>query len=228
MSKLIHAIIPALLLAVSPLAAAQDVSKDVKDKLDEFISSAYKVAMTGFPCKQKPGGKARILRWQGVDRCLNNAAGKVDWEDLTKRLESLRAGSGRISRSEFTSAVEASLSAHALPFEQVFSVRDDRALIPLTNSVLRFLPPDSLRDLPVFERTGTKVGTFAGVYTFERTGALASVNTYRLTLFQYADPNGNVHPAADKLLLDSYGVPWKDARTQPGFRLTSERLPFVR
>jgi hypothetical protein len=42
------------------------------------------------------------------------------------------------------------------------------------------------------------------------------------------DRNGNVQPAADKLLLDSYGVPWRDARAQRGFRLTSEKLPFGR
>jgi hypothetical protein len=199
----------------------------MQGKIDELISGAYQTARAGMPCKQKPAGKARILHWQSVDRCLNDAAGRIDWEELTKKLENLRAGSGRLSRDELTAMVESSLSAQALTFEQVFDVSDERALLPLTNSLLRFLPADSLRDLPVFDRSGTKVGAFAGLYTFERTGALASVNTYRLTLFQYEDLNGSVQSASDRLLLDSYGVPWKDARTQRGYRLTSERLPFV-
>jgi len=228
MSKLFSALIAVLLLAYVSSALSQDVPKDVKDKIDELISGAYQTASAGLPCKQKPAGKGRILHWQSVDRCLNDAAGRIDWEELTKKLENLRAGSGRLSRNDFTSAVESSLSAHALTLDQVFAVSDDRALLPLTNSLLRFLPADSLHDLPVFDRNGTKVGTFVGLYTFERTGALASVNTYRLTLFQYEDLNGDVQSAADRLLLDSYGVPWREARTQRGYRLTSERLPFVR
>ncbi len=219
-----------LILSTAPfrLCFSQEVPKDVRDRIDELISAAYATAEEQFPCKVKPAGKAKIARWQDVDRCLNSAAGRVDWEDLTKKLESIRASSGRVSRAEFTDAVEASLSAHALLFEKVFLIKNEKALIPLTNSLLRFLPADSLRDLPVFDNTGARIGTFAGVYTFERAGALASANTYRLTLFQYADPNGNVHAASDRLLLDSYGVPWSAARQQRGFRLTSERLPFVR
>ncbi len=228
MSKSIFFFSLVLLLVSTPFGVCQSVPKDLRDKVDELIAEAYKAAEAQFPCKLKPSGKARIVRWQPVDRCLNEAAGRVDWEELTKKLENLRAGSGRVSRGEFTDLVEASLSAHALPFDKVFLIKNEKALIPLTNSLLRFLPADSLRDLPVFDKRGERIGSFAGVYTFERTGALASANTYRLTLFQYADANGNVHSAADRLLLDSYGVPWSAARQQRGFRLTSERLPFVR
>ncbi len=229
MLKIIRALIPALLLTSVVPSFSQDIPKDVKDRIDELISPAYQAAVAQFPCKVSPGGKARIVHWQQVDRCLNRAAGRVDWEDLTKKLESLRAGSGRLSRDDFTAAVEASLSAHALTFESVFSIKSEKALLPLTNSLLRFLPPDSLRDLPVFDSSGARIGTFVGIYTFERMGALASANAYHLTFFQYADASGNVQPAGDKnLLLDNYGVPWRDARAQRGFRLTSERLPFVR
>ncbi len=228
MAKTIFSFIPILLLAAPLAGSYQEVPKDVRDKIDELITGAYKTAEGQFPCKVKPAGKARIVRWQQVDKCLNEAAGRVDWEELTKDLENVRAASGRVSRSEFTDAVEASLTAHALTFEKVFLIKAEKVLIPLTNSLLRFLPPDSLRDLPVYDNRGERIGAFAGTYTFERAGALASANTYRLTLFQYADANGNVHSASDRLLLDSYGVPWNSARRQPGFRLTSERLPFVR
>ncbi len=225
-----HVSLFVLILMIFPALPVfcQDVAKDVKAKVDELIVGAYKTAETNFPCKLRPSGKAKIVPWQRVDKCLNGAAGLVDWEELTKRLESIRAASGRMSRNEFTELVEASLSAHALPFEKVFEIKNEKALIPLTNSLLRFLPADSLHDLPVFDNRGERIGTFAGIYSFERTGGLASANTYRLTLFQYADANGNVHSASDRLLLDSYGVPWSAARQQRGYRLTSERLPFVR
>jgi hypothetical protein len=228
MVKPIRAIIPVLLLAFVPAASSQNVSKEMKDKIDGLISSAYQTATGQFPCRVKPGGKARILHWQRVDSCLNGAADRVDWSALSEKLQDLRSAAGNVSKVDFSAAIETSLSDHALTYEKVFQVKDEKALLPLTNSVLRFLPADSLQDLPVFDKTGAVVGSFVGVYTFERTGALASANTYRLTLFQYTDRNGNVQPAADKLLLDSYGVPWKDARTQRGFRLTSEKLPFSR
>ncbi len=218
-----------LVIASSPGVFSQNIPKDVKDKVDQLISEAYKTAEEQFPCKVKPAGAAKIARWQDVDKCLNRAAARVDWEELTKKLESIRAGTGRVSRGEFTDLVEASLSAHAVPFEKVFEIKNEKALIPLTNSLLRFLPADSLHDLPVFNNKGERIGLFAGTYTFERTGGLATANTYKLTLFQYSDANGNIHSAADRYLLyDSYGVPWTSARKQPGYRLTSERLPFVR
>jgi hypothetical protein len=76
----------------------------------------------------------------------------------------------------------------------------------------------------VTDKYGTDVGTFAGTYAYERTGGLATANTYRLVLFQYRDRNGNIQTAADKLLLDSFGVPWKSAMAQRGFCLPSDRL----
>jgi hypothetical protein len=115
--------------------------------------------------------------------------------------------------------VEASLSAHALTFDRVFVVKDPETLVPLTNSLLKFLPADSLLNLPVYGKAGTQVGTFMGTYSYERTGGLASANKYSLVLFQYADRNGNVQPAGDKLLLDSFGISWKEAQGQKGFRL---------
>jgi hypothetical protein len=228
MLKPYSAIIPILLLACAPAASGQGVSNDMKKRIDGLISAAYETASAQFPCKVKPAGAARIFHWQSVDSCLNGAADRVDWMALSETLEKLRAGAGNVSKVDFSDAVEASLSDHALNFDKVFQVKDEKALLPLTNSVLRFLPADSLHDLPVSDKTGVVVGSFIGVYTFERKGALASANNYRLTVFQYADHNGNVQSAADRLLLDSYGVPWKDARSQRGFRLTSEKLPFSR
>jgi len=196
----------------------------MKDKTDAVIAQAYNTAATKFPCKIKTRGKVDMLRCEEVDRCLNRAAAEVDWNVLAKQLQDLRNSVSGVSGSDFAAAVELSLSAHALAYDKVFLVKNAKARLPLTNSLLKFLPADSLQNLPVFDRTGTQVGTFSGVYSYERSGGLAAANTFRLALFQYTDRNGNVQSASDKLLLDSFGVPWRDAVNQRGFRLTSEKL----
>jgi hypothetical protein len=126
--------------------------------------------------------------------------------------------------AEVEEVVEASLSAQSLPYEKVFKVKDTDALLPLTNSALKFLPRDALQDLPVFDKTGTKVGAFAGTYSFERTGGSDSTGTYKLMLFQYMDLKGEMQSSSDRILLDSFGVPWADAVKKSGFRLVSDRL----
>ncbi len=213
-----------LLGLCSATALSQDVPPDVKAKIDTAVAEAYRAAAAQFPCKVKTRGKADMLRWQDVDRCLNEAAARVDWEAMSRQFGELRTSVYGISQIGFAAAVEDSLSTHALNYGQVFSVKNGKALLPLTNSVLRFLPADSLLNIPVFDRTRTQVGTFTGVYSYERSGGLATANSYRLSLFQYTDRNGNVQTATDKLLLDSFGVPWKDAANQRGYRLTSDKL----
>ncbi len=227
MNIILNAIFIGLMLREVPAPGSQGIPKDLLEKIDTIVAGAYQAAAARFPCKIGTG-KHRMMSWQKVDRCLNDAAAEVDWEGISKQLEALRAEPTRIPISEFNGAVDTSLAAHALPYEKVFIVKDERALLPLTNSILKFLPADSLHDLAVFDRTGSEVGRFSGVYPYERQGGLASANTYRLMLFQYTDKLGNVQSASERLLLDSFGVPWKDARTQPGFRLTSEKLDVKR
>lgn len=224
----LHTFFIALLLGNPPAAGSPGLPKDLQDKIDAIVAGAYQAATAEFPCKIGTGGKRRMMSWQKVDRCLNNAAGEVDWEGISKQLEALRIEPTRVSLDEFIGAVETALATHALPYEKVFTVKDERAFLPLTNSILKFLPADSLHDLPVIDRTGSEVGRFSGVYSYERKGGLASANIYRLMLFQYTDKLGNVQSASEKLLLDSFGVPWKDTRTQLGFRLTSEKLDVKR
>lgn len=213
----------ALCALVAP-ALCQDLPKEMKDKIDAAVVEAYRAAAAEFPCKIKTRGKARMLRWEDVDRCLNNAAAKVEWGELSKQLQGLRVSVYGISESSFTAEIDASLSAHALTFDKVFSVKDPKASLTLTNSLLKFLPADSLQNLPVFDKMGTQVGTFSGIYFSERIGGLATANSYRLALFQYTDRNGNMQSPTDKLLLDSFGVPWKDAMSQRGYRLTPEKF----
>ena len=203
-------------------SAARD---DLANKVDAIVASAYTTVSEEFPCQVKARGKPKILRWEELDRCLNQSVNRMDWDVVLKGLENLRAGENGRSDNEILAALDASLSARALVFEKVISARaSEDVLLPLTNSLLKYLPADSLQNLPVFDKAGAQVGTFLGIYSFERTGGLASANTYRLSLFQYSDRNGNVQGVGEKLLLDSYGVPWKEARSQRGFRLPAEKF----
>ncbi len=167
-----------------------------------------------------------MLHWELVDRCLNDASARVDWDSLSKDLQSLRKNGRGVAEGDFAAAVDASLSAHAVPYEKVFLVKNEEALLPLTNSVLKYLSTNGLQNGAVFDKTGKRLGSFSGVYDYERTGGLATANMYRLTVFQYTDTNGNIQSATDKLLLDSYGVPWKEAGSSGAFRLNAEKLLF--
>jgi len=211
----------------SSAASGGELPKETSAAIDVAVLDAYRAASTGFPCQIKSRGKPKMMRWEQVDQCLNEATNKVDWPTFSRHLESVRSSTAGITPSEFNAAVEASLSEHALLYESVFVVKASEILLPLTNSLLRFVPPDSLTGLAVSDKVGNQVGTFAGLYSYERSGGLASANMFRLVLFQYTDRNGQVQSSSGRLLLDSFGVPWKDARSKKGFRLAMEKLTLA-
>jgi hypothetical protein len=207
-----------------PATSGETLPQETSAAIDAAVLNAYRAASAGFPCKVKGRRKPKMMRWEQVDRCLNDAVNRVDWAAFSRQLETARSNAKEIPAPDFNAAVEASLQEHALPYDSVFTVKSDEILLPLTNSVLRYLPPDSLMGFPVTDKTGTEVGTFSGLYSYERSGGLASANMFRLVLFQYTDRSGKVQSSPDRLLLDSFGVPWKDARSRKGFRLTMEKL----
>ena len=213
-----------LLLLSTGAAPAGQLPKDVADKLDATIALAYQAAATKLPCKVSPTGKAHILDWKDVDKCMSRAVLRVDWEELSRRLNDLQPPN--ISGGEFIAAVENSFSKQALPFEKVFRVKNEKALLPLTNSLLKYLPPNSLMDQPVFDQKSKKsIGAFAGVFFYEREGGgTVSGHGYRLALFQYVDSQGKIQAPADRELYDSFGIPWTLVMSQPGFRFTTEKL----
>jgi hypothetical protein len=201
---------------------ARQTARDLNDKIEALIAPAFQSAVAGFPCKLKERGKPKMLHWEEVDDCLNNAAAaKIDWRALSSSLSEVRDGIRGLSTAEFAAVVESALAKYTVPFEKMFTVKDEKALLPLTNSLLRFLPAGSLQDIPVFDKVGTLMGMFGGVYSYESSG---SGNPYHLAQFQYADKNGEFKSAPERLLLDSFGVPWKDAKSQPGFRLPADKL----
>jgi len=203
----------------------QYITTEAEAKIDSLIVAAYQSAEEEFPCKVKAGGNPRMIRWQDIEKCLNDAEDRVDWGSLNKQIETLRVDGGFL-QLDILETVESALSAHAIPYTRVFKVNKEDALLPLSNTVLKFLPPDSLIDLPVFDkRTKKQIGTFSGVFTYEKSGGLSAANSYKLSFFQYTDMKGDLQtPTVRNLLLDSYGVPWEDASSEPGFRLTSNKL----
>jgi hypothetical protein len=219
----------ALLGGFADSGICQDRDKDLAGKIDAIISAAYQSAAAQFPCKVKTRGKAKMLHWQQVDECLNGANDRIDWEDVSRQIQEFGKSSGS-SGIDISAAVESSLSTCAIPFDKVFLVKDIEALLPLTNSLLKFLPSESLQDFPVYDKSGAKIGTFSGVYSYEKAGGLTAGNTYRMSIFQYTDLKGEIQAPSgpNRLLLDSYGVPWKGAISQPGFRLNADRLNLKR
>ena len=200
----------------------QNLPEDLQKQVDAVVQEAYQSASAKFPCELKADGNPKMLHWQSADKCLNRAYERVDWENISMRFREIQEKS-RIESADFLSAVEASLSAHAVVYGRVFTVIDDKALLPLSNSVLKFLPADSLGGLPVTDKTGKKIGTFSGTYTFEKMGEISGA-IQRHSLFQYTDAHGNIQSSSDRLLLDSFGVSWKDAAQQRGFRLPADKI----
>ncbi len=215
-------LIAMLLAAMTQSGLCQDSSEALKAKVDAVVVEAYQSFASVFPCKIKAGGKPKILSWEGIEKCFYKANERMDWESLSIKIQEIR-DKGRYQNADVISAMEASLTRHALPFEKVFRVKEAEVLLPLSNSILRYLPENSLMELPVYDRSGTRVGTFAGGYTFEKMGEISG-NRQVHSLFQYTDPAGKIHSSSDRLLLDSFGVPWKEASPQPGFRLNSEKF----
>ncbi|MGD0099286.1 MAG: hypothetical protein ABSC60_02950 [Acidobacteriota bacterium] len=211
-----------LLAGFSLAAQTRTPSDEVKSKIDAVISKAYESASAQFPCKLGTSGKPKMLEWQTLGKCLSRANGRVDWGEVSMQLQEIRKDSG-FDAAAISGLVDSSLSAHALPYEKIFAVKKMNALLPLSSSLLKFLPEGSLQDLPVFSKSGTQIGTFAGPYSFEKAGELSGrIESHRL--FQYTDSKGELHGSPDVLLLDSFAVPWKSAVSQPGFRLPSDKI----
>jgi len=213
-------------LGVALPAFGQDGREELKKKVDEIVAQAYKEASVQFPCKLNTSGKAKMGRWKDVENCVNPAHDLVDWDGHAEALKKIREDE-RVLHEVLAAAVEAALTEQALSFDRIFLVKEKvagEALLPLSNSLLKFLPEKSLAELTVFNKKGDLLGTFVGIYSFERSGGLEILSGYYIVNFQYADLFGSTQTPGERFLLDSYGVPWRDARVQPGFRLPSNRL----
>jgi hypothetical protein len=215
-----------VLLVWFAAAAAGQMPQDVTTKADALIAAAYQAALVKLPCKLSKGPNSRMLNWKNVDKCMDQARQRVNWDELASRLIALRPSF--LPEGDFAGAIENLLVKHALPYNKVFRVGKPDALLPLTNSILKYAIQDELMNMPVLPQKGNQpIGVFSGTFTHEKAGAMATGNTYRLSMFQYTDPQGKMQTPSDKLLLDSYGIRWGDIESKPGFRFPVELIPGI-
>ncbi len=139
------------------------------------------------PRKLKTRGKPRMGRWEVVDKTLN---------ELSQRLQ------GKSCR---------------LTFGQIFDNGRDDVLFPLTNTVVRIVPEESLSGLTVITREGNELGPYQGRVRFDRSGGLYALDKYTLYYFQYRGSDSQVHAAGTRLLLDEFGVRWSELRNRVAF-----------
>lgn len=179
------------------------------------------------PKKIKTHGNPKAARWEDVDTVLASLANRVDAKQLVGQLRDFHQKQSVSDRAEvLDAAVEKSLAAHVIRFQDLFTL-DDAALFPLTNSVLKYVPDASLVDVPVYDKKGKQLGKFSSKYTYERSGGLTGRQSYQLVFFQYLDENAKSQTTGADLLLDSYAVRWGDIKDRPGFNLAvfKERNP---
>jgi len=73
--------------------------------------------------------KTRMLSWQDIDKCLNSANDRVNWEGLVSQIRKIRETGGS-PVMDLASAIESSLADHAIPYNKVFRVKETEALLP--------------------------------------------------------------------------------------------------
>ena len=132
------------------------------------------------PQKLKTRGKPKVLKWEDIDKTLNSVDQALQGKSCS-----------------FT-------------FAQLFSTKQEEARFPLTNSVIRLVPEESLANLKVFTREGDELGKYVGRVRYERSGGLYARDSYSLFYFQYEDLEGGTESVGSRLLLDEFTVPWSD------------------
>ena len=149
----------------SPVVLAQDCGSLLQDmKLPEKVGTQ---------------GKPRMIKWEEVDKVLN---------DVAKKLQG---------------------KACSFTFGQLFRTKHEDALFPLTNSVMRIVPENTFEGMMVRTRSGDELGEFGGRYRFDRSGGGYALSHYSLVSFQYRDAEGGFHTVGTDLLMDQYGVAWE-------------------
>ena len=134
------------------------------------------------PTKFKTRGKPRVGKWEDVDKVLNA---------LDKKLE--------VMQCSFT-------------FSEVFKQNREDVYFPVTNSVVRIVPEDSLMGLTVFTKEEFELGEYAGAVRYEKSGGLYAQKSYSLFYFQYMGKDSNLHSVGSRLLLDDFVVKWDDIK----------------
>jgi len=135
------------------------------------------------PIKLKTRGKPKMARWEQVDEILNGIGQKLE-----------RAS------CEFT-------------FGELFRYgKEEEVYFPLTNTVVRVVPEQSLSGIKVYNNDGDLLGFYANKVRYERSGGLEFNQTYSLYYFQYSDLADKLQSVGHRLLLDDFAIRWIDIR----------------
>ncbi|HRR26914.1 MAG TPA: hypothetical protein P5300_09480 [Acidobacteriota bacterium] len=164
--------LPAIVLSVAVAVQAQDGCLELLQGME-------------LPKRVKTRGKPKFMKWEDIDKALNEAAERLKGSDCSLR------------------------------FEQIFAVKEkEEVWFPLTNSVVRLVPEESLVGLPVFTRGGDELGRYESRIRYERAGDLYASKSYTLYYFQYRSSDGKLHAVGERLLLDEFGVPWSQLKSR--------------
>ena len=135
------------------------------------------------PVNLKTRGKPKVGKWEKVDEVLNGVA---------QNLETVAC--------EFA-------------FGELFRNKNEGELyFPLTNTVVRLVPEESLAGVEVFNKEGEALGVYSNRVRYERSGGLQWKQSYETYYFQFTDSAGKLQSVGHQLLLDSYVVRWMDIR----------------
>ena len=93
-----------------------------------------------------------------------------------------------------------------LTFGEIFAVPSPQALFPLTNTVVRLAPEESLSGLTVRDERGRELGAYRFKYSFTSSKG----KTYTLWCFQYETPEGRLQQTGHALLLDRWLARWTE------------------
>ncbi len=93
-----------------------------------------------------------------------------------------------------------------LTFGELFTAPSPQALFPLTNTVVRLAPEESLSGLTVRDERGRELGAYRFKYSFTSSKG----KTYTLWCFQYETPEGRLQQTGHALLLDRWLALWPE------------------
>jgi hypothetical protein len=139
------------------------------------------------PVNLKTRGKPKVGRWEKVDEILNGVG---------KAVEKLPC---------------------QFAFGDLFRTKKEEELFfPLTNTVLRVVPEESLSGTEVFNKDGEVLGVFSNRFTYERSGGLQLKKSYSTYFFQFVDSAGKLQSVrrGNRLLLDDFVVRWVEIKNK--------------
>jgi len=143
------------------------------------------VSEAKLPVNLKTRGKPKVGKWERVDEILNEVGQKME-------------------------AAQCELS-----FGELFrNKKEEELYFPITNTLLRVVPEESLKGVKVYRKDGELLGVYTNRSLYERSGGLQLKKSYTSYYFQYEDLSKKVQSVGHRLLLDDFVVRWIDIKNR--------------